>query len=222
MNSSRRLVIFSFFLFVALLGGILFWQFILNEIIQSISIVVWLLLRILVLSIDQKYYWGAIIFIAAFFIYRFVPQQPNAVEPGDPPDSNSTLRTVGYWRNLFTFTDQHSLAKKNLKRELVRLLIAFYATKQRTTANFRLYEALQQGDLPLPEHIHTYLFFEEPEGTKRSLEKRIQSIRMAPQQWIRRLTGQETVEHNQMIDEVLCFMETELEIKNDNGKFNPN
>jgi hypothetical protein len=213
VNPSRRLVIFGFFFFVALLAGVLFWPVILNEIITPVSIVVWLLLRILVLSIDQKYYWGAIIFVAAFFIYRFLPQQHNDVELDDSQDSNSTLRTIGYWRNLFAFTDQHLLDEKTLKRELVRLLISFYATKQYTTANFRLYEALQQGELPLPEHIHRYLFFEEPKGAKHSLKQRIQSIRLAPQKWIRRLTGQETVEHNRMIDEVLGFMESELEIK---------
>ncbi len=222
MILSRRLVIFSFFVFAGLLVGILFWPFILNEIIQPISIVVWLLLRILVLSIDQKYYWGVIIFIAAFFIYRFLPQQPSAGETDDSQDSNSTLKAIGYWRNLFTFTDQQLLEEKTLKRELVRLLIAFFATQQHTTANFRLYEALQQGGLPLPEQIHTYLFFEEPKETKRSLGKRIQFLRMAPQKWIQRLTGQETVEHNRMIEEVLSFMETELEIKNDHRKFNPN
>jgi hypothetical protein len=222
VNLSRRLVIFSFFLFVALLAGVLFWPFILNEIIKPISIVVWLLLRILVLSIDQKYYWGAIIFVAAFFIYRFLPQQQSVIEPDDSQDSNSTLKTIGYWHNLFTFVDQHLLEEKNLKRELVRLLIAFYATKQNTTANFRLYEALQQGELPLPKHIHAYLFPEEPPNTKNSLKKRIQSVGNAPQKLIRRVTGQETVKHNRIIDEVLGFMETELEIKNDNGKFSPN
>jgi len=222
VNSSQRLVIFSFFLFVALLVGILFWPFILSEIIQPISIVVWLLLRILVLSIDQKYYWGAIIFVAAFFIYRFLPQQQTAPWFDDSQESNSTMKTIGYWRNLFTLTDQHLLEEKTLKRELVRLLIAFYATKQHTAANFRLYEALQQGELPLPKHIHAYLFPEEPQNTKYSLKKRIQSVANAPKKWIRRMTGQETARHNRMIDEVLGFMETELEIKNDNGKFSPN
>ena len=77
------------------------------------------------------------------------------------------------------------------------------------------------ASFPCPEHIHTFLFPDEPEKSKRSLEKLIQSIRTAPRKWIRRWTGQETAEHYRMIDEVLSFMETSLEMKNDDGKFTP-
>ena len=31
--------------------------------------------------------------------------------------------------------------------------------------------ALQQGEIPLPEHIHTFLFPEEPQESKRSIKK---------------------------------------------------
>jgi hypothetical protein len=218
---SRRRIIFGLFFFVALLVGVLFWPFILSQIIKPVAIVVWLLLRILVLSIDQKYYWAAIIFSAVFFLYRLLPRQPGFVEPDDPREENSTLRTLGYWRNLFTFPEQRLLDEKTLKGELVRLLVSFYATRQHTTANFKVHEALQQGELPLPEHIRAYLFFEESGKTKVPLGKRLQAIWLDPRGWFLRLTGQETVKHDQMIAEVLTFMETELEIKNDPGKFNP-
>ena len=39
---------------------------------------------------------------------------------------------------------------------------------------------------------------------------------------MRRWTGQETAEHYRMIDEVLSFMETSMEMKNDDGKFTQN
>ena len=68
MNISKRLVIVVFLLLIILFVGLLFWPFVLDDIIAPASLVVWILLRIFVLSIDQKYYWGAAIFITAFFL----------------------------------------------------------------------------------------------------------------------------------------------------------
>ena len=197
----------------------LFWPFIVNEIIKPISLVVWLLLRILVLSIDQKYYWGALIFITVFFLYRLLPQGQAATYPDEPQSSNNALRNIEYWRNLFLLTDQYVRDDKTLKRELIRLLISLYATKQASAANFEIYEALQKREIPLPEHIYAFLFAENSLDNSHSLKKRIQNIGLAPQRWVRRITGQEAAEHNRKINEVLVFLETALEIKNDNGKY---
>ena len=207
---------------IILLFGMFFWPFILNDIIKPTSLVIWLLLRIFVLSIDQKYYWGAIIFVVVVFLFRLLPQDQIVIQSEDFPDSNATIKTIEYWRILFTLTGHDVHDEETLKRELIHLLLSLYASKQRTSTNFILYDALQRGELPLPEHIHTFLFPDEPKKSKRSLNKFIQSIRTAPRKWIRRWTGQETAEHYRMIDEVLSFMETSMEMKNDDGKFTPN
>jgi hypothetical protein len=217
-----RLVILGFFLFLILFVGILFWPIILNEIITPIALTVWLLLRIFVLSIDQKYYWGGITFVVLVFLYRLLLHDQTTVQIDDYKEENATIRTVSYWRSLFNLTGDDIREEKNLKRELIRLLLSLYATKHRTAADFGLYEALQRGEIPLPEHIRAFLFSEEPQETKRSFIKLIESVRSAPQKWAFRLTGQETAERYRMIDEVLSFMETGLEMKNDDGKFNPN
>lgn len=83
MNSSRRLTLIGFLLLLTLFVGLLFWPFILNDIITPASLVVWLLLRIFVLSIGQKYYWAVIIFLTAFFLYRrLLPLPPPPFKPG--------------------------------------------------------------------------------------------------------------------------------------------
>ena len=74
MNISRRSVVSILFAAVILFVGVLFWPFILTNIINPTALVVWLLLRLLVLSIHQKYYWTAIIFVVLVFLYRLLPQ----------------------------------------------------------------------------------------------------------------------------------------------------
>lgn len=215
MNVSRRLVVSIFFVLVFLFIGLVFWPFILTEIIRPISIVAWLLLRVSVLAIDQKFYWGALIFVMVFCLYRLLPPGQPATYPEVSESSNATLRAIDYWRNIFFLTGHENYGSQNLKRELIRLVIAHYATKQRTTVNFEIYEALQSRELPLPEHIYSYLFAAEPQNTDRSLKARLQTLANAPQKWLRSVSGQEAAEHKRMINEVLVFLETALEIKND-------
>jgi len=213
VKSPRQFVLAVFFLLAALFVGMLFWPFIMNEIIKPVSLVTWLLLRILVLSIPQSYYWGALIFIMLFFFYRLLPQSQTATYPSESQMSNNALRNIEYWHNLFLLTDEYVKDDKTLKRELIRLLISLYATKQVNRANFEIYEELQKGTIPLPQHIHTFLFSENTQNDGHSLKKRIQAIGLAPQKWVHRLTGQEAAEHNRKINEVLVFLETALEIK---------
>jgi hypothetical protein len=219
MKLSKRLVFAILFVMTILLFGMFFWPFILNNIIEPVALVTWLLLRIFVLSIDQKYYWGAIIFILVLFLFRFLPQEQIAIQSDDSPDSNVTIKAIGYWRILFTLTGNSARDQGSLKRELIHLLLSHYASKQHTSTNYALYGALQSGELPLTKHIHTFLFPDEPKKSERPLNKFIQSIWSAPRKWMRRWTGQETAEYYRMIDEVLCFMESSMEMKNDDGRF---
>lgn len=223
MNNPERLIIMGFWLLLILLVGLLFWPFILHDIITPISLVVWILLRIFVLSIAQKYYWGIIIFITAFFLYyRLLPPPPPMLQAGDAQNSNETLRTIGYWRSLFALTDQDIQVGRTPKGELARLVISLDPTNQRgTLPYYLLYEALQRGEMPIPDQIHTFLFSAEPQKAGRSWKKRIQLIRHTPRKWIRRWTGQEFAEQCRMIDETLCFIETSLELKYDDGKPTP-
>ena len=223
MNSSKRLVLVGFLLLIILFGGLLFWPFVLNDIIRPVSLVVWILLRMFVLSIDQKYYWMVVIFITAFFLYRrLLSLLPPMIQAGNSQNSNEIMRTIGHWRSLFTLTDQDILVGKTLKEELARLVLSLEPTNQRTLPFYLLYDALQRGEIPIPDQIHTFLFLAESQKGGCSLKKLIQFIGNTFRKWIRRWTGQDFADQCRMIDEILCFIETSLEMNNDDGKFNPN
>lgn len=213
MNTSKRVVILFLSAAIVLFLGMLFWPFIVNNIIQPTTLVLWLLLRILVLSIHQKYFWYALIFIAFIVLFRLLPQEQTKIQSDRYLETNTTMVNIGYWRVLFTYNDQNIQNEKTIKRELLYLLTSLYASKQSTANNFGIHDALQQGKIPLPENIHAFLFPQEPPVSDGPLKKFFQSIRKTPRKWIRQWTGQEKAEHYQMIDEVLDFMETSLEIK---------
>ena len=160
------------------------------------------------------------IFVVFFFIYRlFLPIRPD-VQSEDFLNLNATMGAIDNWRSLFTLINFDAVYRRNLKRELAGLLLSHFATRQRASADYSLYEALQRGEIPIPAHIHDFLFSEETQRAGWSFKELIQSIRNTPSKWIRRWTGQETAQHYKMINEVLNFLEISLETKNDEGKFN--
>lgn len=221
MNRSKRFVLAFLIAALIVFLGLLFWPFVLNNIIQPTALVLWLLLRILVLSIHQKYFWYAVIFAAVLVLLRILRQTPTQLPSQASFETNSTITNISYWRGLFLYSGQDVLEDKNLKRQLTHLLTALSALRQGASNDFRMYDALQLGTIPLPENIHTFLFPPEP-ASGGPLKKFFRSIRRIPRRWIRQWTGREKAEHYQMIDEVLNFIETTLEINNDERNLSQN
>jgi hypothetical protein len=215
MKISRQLVVSFLAAAIVLFAGMLLWPFILNGIIRPTALVVWLLLRIFILSIDQGYFWSTIIIVAVIFLFRLLPREQPSHEPVDFPETNATINKIGYWHNLFIYGGRSLQEDKVLRRELVHLVTSFYASKQSIANNFGIYEALQQGEIPLPQNIHTYLFPQEPDESGGWIKKSFQSLRTTPRKWIYHWSGQAKAEHERMISEVLNFLEISLEIKND-------
>jgi hypothetical protein len=215
MKIPRWIVVSFLAAATALFIGMLFWPFILNSFIEPTALVVWLLLRILILSVDQEYFWSIMILVAVIFLFRFPPRQQPNPQPVDFPETNAAIKRIGYWHTLFTYNGRNVQEDKTLRRELIYLLTSYYASKQRIANNFGIYEALQQGEIPLPENIHTYLFPQEAPESGGLIKKFLQSFRTTPRKWIYQWSGQAKAEQERMIDEVLNFLETSLEIKND-------
>ncbi len=199
---------------IALFVGLLFWPFILTSIIEPTALVVWFLLRVLILSVDQEYFWSIMILAAVIFLFRLLPREKPGTQPEYVPETNATINRIVYWRSLFTYDGRNIHEDQVLRRELIYLLTSFYASKQGETNNFGIHEALQQGEIPLPENIHTYLFPSEqkPGGL---MHKFFRSLRTTPRKWIHQWSGQAKAEHERMIGEVLNYLEKSLEIKDD-------
>ena len=215
MKLSKRVVLSLLMAAIVLFLGMLFWPFIVNNIIKPIALALWLLLRILVLSIHQKYIWYVVIFAAFFFLFRFLPQEQSDIPSSVSPELNTTIMNIEHWRNLFIYEGQNVREEETLRRELTYLLTSLHAWHQSTSKKFSIHDALQKGEIPLPGHIHAFLFSQELPASGGLLKRFSQSIRKTPQKWIRQWTGQEKAEHHKMIDEVLNFIETSLEINND-------
>jgi hypothetical protein len=155
------------------------------------------------------------------FIYRLLPHDQSGNSSEEVRNSNETLRTIEHWRLLFVPGENRGFSDRFVEREFTHTVISLYALKLHTTPDFQLFDALRSGTIAMPEDIRAYLFMNEPKKERRSLKTLVHSIMNTPREWIYHWSGQDTVDHYRMIEKILDFLETSLEM-NDDGKFNAN
>lgn len=214
MKISPRLLIFLFILLAILFIGLLNWQYVFDNVVHPVSLVIWLLLRIFVLSIGQKYYWWALILAVLVLAVRLIPREQTTIPKEEANRSNETLNYIEHWRSLYIPNESNAYGKF-LEREFLRMLVTMYSAKLRVAPDFKLYDALRQGEIPIPEDIRKYLYTEIPRREGWSLRRTLQAIRAWPGKMWHRSRGIDTLDHYRKIEDVLDFFESSLEMKHD-------
>jgi hypothetical protein len=207
MTARRRLVSFLLFFSLALLLGFLFPSLVRNYLVAPVSLVVWLLVRVFVLTIDQQIYWVVLIFVALFFLSRRF--QEGTAAAGQPPlwEANTALENLKTWRSTIRFTGSQVEYQNTVKRELAKLLVNLHASQMTGSVFYQVYDDLKQGRIPLPGGIQTFLFAGEPSEPGPVLPRVLNAIRRAPAQWMRRVTGRDEADYYRSVDEVLEYLD---------------
>jgi hypothetical protein len=218
MKITRRISLMIILLGLSLLLGILFHSFVLDNIIKPVALVLWVFRRIL-LSVDQKLYWGLLIFSALAVVFFRLTRLSPYEEPPPPPGSNATLRAINSWRTLIWLTGNEIEKFNSLKQDLGWTLTSLYALHQPGKAQWEIYEAIKQHQIPLPGNIYDFLFPGEPSGGKRSFRQILQIIRRTPEKWARQWTGRDQAEYYRSIELIITFMESLKETKHDDRHF---
>gem|GEM_PF-1695085 len=222
MKISRRAVlIIALILGPFLLISFSFPAFVQDNFVKPIALVLLLGWRI-VQSIDQRIYWFALVFAVLLYalirLYRLF-QVPNTFEQTQSPDSNAALEQINYWWTSIRLTEFEVDQADGLKRNLINMLTAIYASKQFHAMPYEVYGALEQRQIPLPEPVYAFLFPAQPFGAKRSIKQALRRWRDMPRRQIRRWTGREKAEYYQMLEQVLKFMEAVMENEDDTPRF---
>ena len=213
MKQPRRLIITSLFLAGVLLLAQVFSPFMLNDILMSTALTVWMLMRIFILSIDQQVYWLGLAVAALFALSRYSIQHL-LLEDSEPLPKNDLIHTdIDLWKSYFTSYALDKNERFIVKRELTRLLVSLYASKHGVTANFMVADDLRSGEIPLPEEIHAFLFEEVRKQTRRSFKQILLDLWLAPRGWMDERSGRRRAEYYRNVGEVLNFIETSLEVK---------
>lgn len=215
MKTPVRVVINIFLILAGVFLVLLNWPYVISEIIQPVSLVIWLLLRTFVLSIDQHYYWWGLILLAVILLFRFFPRSKVVEEAVEETTPNETLRSIEHWRSMYVSDGNSRYHDQFLQREFIHLLVTMYAGQMRVAPVFQLHENLREGTIPLPDDIHAFLFPEEKLLEKRTIWTVLRSFRNLPARMRRSTKTQQTREHDRIIEEILTFFESSLEMDYD-------
>ena len=217
MKNPRRTTLILLLLGIILLLAFVFRLFLLENFIKPVALVFWLVWRVLQ-SFDQGVVWSLLILAAVFYlIIRLAGLELADPKPVLVLDANLTLANIGFWRTFILMTADEKARVNILKQNLVEMLVAMYTSRQPDTPVWEVTEALRQRQIPLPEHIHTFLFPPLPPTGRPSFRQVLQTLRGLPARWSRQLSGRALAEYYRSIDEVLNFMESSLEINHDDN-----
>ncbi len=219
MKTTQRITLIVLILGILVCLGILFRDFLFENFIRPISLMVWILLRVLS-SVDQNIYWGVLLFAGLILLLLRLGRTPGGAEQEPPPDTFSALENIQYWRTAIMVTHSEMTEVNVLKRYLGKMLATAYAVNTPGRANLEIYNALKLRQIPLPEPVYAFLFPGVLPTSGRSLRQVLQSIRRLPQRWARRLSGRELDEYYKSIEEVMAYIESTLEVKNDDEESN--
>lgn len=192
----------------AALAAIFFGPVLLESVIKPVATGLWILVRVLVLSVDQIKLWTFLIVALFFFLaYRAARALLDApVKPGTEPtapDENATLDSLEYWRYLFTQTPRDDREYSLTRRELARLLLSAYASKERVVNDYTLYADFKSRKILLPDGVYAFVFGDE--GAPRTKFSA----------WLRRASGRDRIDYSRGIERYLEFLTSYMEIRDD-------
>lgn len=208
----RRLAVLLLTGGAALALGVAAWPFLYARLVAPLALLSWLLLRLFVLSLDERLVWliltGAVPVALLLALRERIAASPttavrNPVVRGHPVD---------VWRAL---VEESALGGRRRRAfgwdGLVQLAVSQQALYLRVPADYRLHHRLRTGEVPLPPHLHAFLFPPAP-ATEPGLRSRIRRILQAPARTLDHLSGRERAAFLWNADEFLTFLEGSLEM----------
>jgi len=212
MKSAHKTLAITFFLVFVIILVIFFRPFLQTNIVEPLVLVIWLIFRVIA-SVDQKIYWGILVFLSCYLIIRnFVVKTESSTGfaktlPKEP------VRGVEFWRSAF---ESATYEKENfhlLRQNMKDLLVSAVMQKEHLT-NTQAQTALDDKQLPLPDSVYAFIY--PPKSSGNSWGKNFNSwVAQHIPVALRRWNSGAAREHYQSINEVLQWMETYLEMKNE-------
>lgn len=201
------LPLFILFLFVSLV--VIFRSSLLINIVEPVVLILWLFWRI-ISSVDQSIYWVILIIFCAILVIRIIPFRKEQPSNSAYDYSYTPVNRVEYWQKLIIDADLGKNESEYLRDSLKALLITVITQAERTGSwDSEKTDAERSASLPLP--AQRYLF---PLGGKDDVfyKDHQRNIKFLIPGWIRRWARKYMPQDYSLIDEIIGWMETELEI----------
>jgi hypothetical protein len=201
-------------LILTLLVGLLigFRSFLLDNIVQPVALLFWAVWRV-ISSVDQYVYWVVLIVCCVIFLIRLIPSEK---DNSTNPSYNQTYKPpnrVEYWQNLI---DESMLGKNKSEylRNRIKDLVITTISQVEQPATTEVDEIIATGIPSLSPAARQYLFTPGDKNGTSPMKNKTNNAVFVPK-WLRRWQKKHTHQNNIVLDEILKWMEMELEIKDE-------
>jgi hypothetical protein len=209
MFSNRRQVLTLLLcLAVIVVLGFVFRLFVMDNIVQPITLVAWAVWRV-ISSVNQKIYWGFVIAISLFLVIRMIPPESPNIHNQIEDDRPTAENGYSTWLSKLAsaISDRNSL--EELKQRLVDLYSAFVVQKDKVSP-MDVEEILRSKGLPISEGGQ--LFFSPKKSSLRAQFYEMKLLFVTKISGIRMRQGDKMPAMlHEPIDELLNLMENHTE-----------
>ena len=181
-------------------------------VIEPVALVAWAIWRVIA-SVHQEVYWAGLIIVCLAFLIRMLPPGRSAAH--DPAYQRRPMprARVERWQALFEEAALGEDAKAALREALVDLIAGTISDDQQLAPS-EVMERLRTGMVPLPPAAYQYLFPGPARDDGLAGRLRHAAVSGGPR-WLRRWIHEEADPHRRTLDELLHWMEWNMEIKHD-------
>lgn len=194
--------------------ALIFPEILLKGIVGPLAAVLWATWRVII-SIDQSVYWGALIVMYSIVMIRLLPRAHKS--PSTPGDHHrhEPRTQVEHWRALIENAALGHEQRAALRNRLRALLASTVSQRERASAAEQEHE-LTSNQISLPPAAHRYLFAAPTASGGPFRSHPVDRFSWA-RQWLRRLTKKGRASEYKTLDELLGWMESRMDIKDDKG-----
>jgi type IV secretory pathway VirB3-like protein len=202
------------FLILTLLTSLFvgFRSFLMDYIVEPIALLFWAVWRI-ISSVDQNLYWIALIVICTLLVIRLIPsEKDNSPSPAyiykyKPPNR------VEYWQTLIDESVRGKNKNEYLRYRMQELTMTILSQVEQPAIT-EADEVMTTEALSLSPAARQYLFPLNKKDRVSSFKDQLSNDVVVPR-WLRRWRRKNIQQYNTILDEILKWMETELEINNE-------
>lgn len=190
--------------------AIIFRTFLIANIFEPITVLVWAAWRS-VSSVHQNIYWIILVLICSIPVIRLIPFRRNT-SVSAYRDGYSPINRVEDWLTLMKNASLGMAETEYLRDNLKRLLISVQQLERFPAMKLDQIAVQEAASLSLA--VHRFLFPTKEKDKMPSNDFRLQLLFLTPK-WFRRWAGKVFQIDNSAIEETLIWMESRMEINND-------
>ena len=211
MNNLKKYMV-ALLVLMLLATGLRAPSFVMTNVIEPIALVFWALWRIIA-SVDQIVYWIILIAVCFLLVLRLIPNRDGVTAKAAYNYTYRPGNRIEYWKSLLRDSARERESAEILPASLKSLLTSVFRNLN-DSRPINVEELAATRKVPLSLETQCFLFSHGKPDKKVTLSAMLSTL-LLRSRWLPGKAGEINHQDARSIDEIIRWMETEMEISND-------